>query len=194
MYVTSWCIVQIYIIPFTMNSSLIPLFLKILNIFTLRDLYTHYNKWCQCLPWLVSKSTPAWFHPDFSFLIHWVSQLLRYLYSEQNPIQHKEESHYSSRWRGFLSGLGVSVPSGLHIRSRQMIQDKMSVPKYVFPSMSRPENLHTEWSLPAYINMFLPEFPHRNVPGHENFQVRRTALHPTHDPMNCFIIDDASES
>ncbi|MCJ8740609.1 hypothetical protein PDJAM_G00060810 [Pangasius djambal] len=92
--------------------------------------------------------------------------------SNKNPPQHKEESHYSSGWRGFLSSLGVSVPSGLHIGSRRMIRDKRtSVPEDVLSSVPGPEKLHTEWDLPAFINMFLPEFPHRNAPGHEHFQI-----------------------
>ncbi|MCI4386383.1 hypothetical protein PGIGA_G00061680 [Pangasianodon gigas] len=92
--------------------------------------------------------------------------------SNKNPPQHKEESHYSSGWRGFLSSLGVSVPSGLHIGSRRMIRGKRtSVPEYVLSSVPGPEKLHMEWDLPAFINMFLPEFPHRNAPGHEHFQI-----------------------
>ncbi|XP_028824463.1 ribosomal protein S6 kinase-related protein-like [Denticeps clupeoides] len=33
------------------------------------------------------------------------------------------------------------------------------------------EKLRVEWNLPAFICMFLPEFPHRNVPGHQQLQV-----------------------
>ncbi|KAK2827029.1 hypothetical protein Q7C36_017955 [Tachysurus vachellii] len=92
--------------------------------------------------------------------------------SSKNLLQHKDESHRSSRWRGFLSSLGVSVPLDLHIRSRHMIQDKTaSVPEYVLSSLPVPDKLHMEWSLPTFINMFLPEFPHRSIPGHEHFQI-----------------------
>ena len=34
-----------------------------------------------------------------------------------------------------------------------------------------PDKLRAEWSLPGFVSMFLPEFPHRTVPGHEHFQV-----------------------
>uniref|UniRef100_A0A3Q0QUJ3 Ribosomal protein S6 kinase related b n=1 Tax=Amphilophus citrinellus TaxID=61819 RepID=A0A3Q0QUJ3_AMPCI len=34
-----------------------------------------------------------------------------------------------------------------------------------------PHKLRAEWTLPGFITMFLPEFPHRTVPGHEHFQV-----------------------
>ncbi len=54
-----------------------------------------------------------------------------------------------------------------------MICDKEpSIPEHLVSSLPGPEKLCMEWSLPSYINMFLPEFPHRNVPGHEHFQVR----------------------
>ncbi|KAK3523995.1 hypothetical protein QTP70_017508, partial [Hemibagrus guttatus] len=60
----------------------------------------------------------------------------------------------------------------MHIRTRRMIQDKTtSVPEYVLSSLPGPEKLHMEWSLPAFINMFLPEFPHCSIPGHEHFQI-----------------------
>uniref|UniRef100_A0A673IQK3 Ribosomal protein S6 kinase related b n=1 Tax=Sinocyclocheilus rhinocerous TaxID=307959 RepID=A0A673IQK3_9TELE len=83
-----------------------------------------------------------------------------------------------SRWRGFLSALGISLPAGLcrinplRIGSHRMICDKEpSIPEHLVSSLPGPEKLRMEWSLPSFINMFLPEFPHRNVPGHEHFQV-----------------------
>ncbi|XP_062867082.1 ribosomal protein S6 kinase-related protein [Trichomycterus rosablanca] len=83
-----------------------------------------------------------------------------------------EKRHYTSGWRGFLSSLGVSVPQGLHIRARRTIQDKGgSVPEHLLSSLSGPEKLHMECSLPTFITMFLPEFPHRSVPGFEHFQI-----------------------
>ncbi|KAA0720310.1 putative serine/threonine-protein kinase [Triplophysa tibetana] len=58
------------------------------------------------------------------------------------------------------------------MQSHRMICDKEpSIPDHLLSSMPSPEKLRREWSLPTFINMFLPEFPHRNVPGHEHFQV-----------------------
>lgn len=75
--------------------------------------------------------------------------------------------------------MGISLPaalwrvSPLRIQSRRMICDKEpSIPEHLLSSMPGPEKLRMEWSLPTFINMFLPEFPHRNVPGHEHLQVR----------------------
>uniref|UniRef100_A0A672T7Q7 Uncharacterized serine/threonine-protein kinase SgK494-like n=1 Tax=Sinocyclocheilus grahami TaxID=75366 RepID=A0A672T7Q7_SINGR len=56
--------------------------------------------------------------------------------------------------------------------SHRMICDKEpSIPEHPVSSLPGPEKLRMEWSLPSFINLFLPEFPHRNVPGHEHFQV-----------------------
>ncbi|XP_051732577.1 ribosomal protein S6 kinase-related protein [Ctenopharyngodon idella] len=89
----------------------------------------------------------------------------------------KEQSQIS-RWRGFLSAVGISIPAGLcrinplRIGSHRMICDKEpSIPEHLVSSLPGPEKLRMEWSLPSFINMFLPEFPNRNVPGHEHFQV-----------------------
>ncbi|KAK7130816.1 hypothetical protein R3I94_016079 [Phoxinus phoxinus] len=89
-----------------------------------------------------------------------------------------EEQSQISRWRGFLSAVGISLPAGLcrinplPIGSHRMICDKEpSIPEHLVSSLPGPERLRMEWSFPSFINMFLPEFPHRNVPGHEHFQV-----------------------
>ncbi|KTG35065.1 hypothetical protein cypCar_00023350, partial [Cyprinus carpio] len=53
-----------------------------------------------------------------------------------------------------------------------MICDKEpSIPEHLVSSLTGSEKLRMEWSLPSFINMCLPEFSHRNVPGHEHFQV-----------------------
>uniref|UniRef100_A0A8C9W9R1 Ribosomal protein S6 kinase related b n=1 Tax=Scleropages formosus TaxID=113540 RepID=A0A8C9W9R1_SCLFO len=78
-----------------------------------------------------------------------------------------------SRWRGLFSGMGISLPSvlsNLHLRGRRMVRDKGSSGQH-HPAPCFPEWPSMEWTLPAFISMFLPEFPHRNVPGHEQFQV-----------------------
>ncbi|KAI2651061.1 Ribosomal protein S6 kinase-related protein [Labeo rohita] len=97
---------------------------------------------------------------------------------EQYQCTGSEEQSQISRWRGFLSAVGIALPAGLcrinplRIGSHRMICDKEpSIPEHLVSSLPGPEKLCMEWSLPSFINMFLPEFPHRNVPGHEHFQV-----------------------
>ncbi|XP_052372063.1 ribosomal protein S6 kinase-related protein-like [Oncorhynchus keta] len=52
-----------------------------------------------------------------------------------------------------------------------MIRDKAPpIPDQVLGG-GGPDRLRAEWSLPGFISMFLPEFPHRAVPGHQHFQV-----------------------
>ncbi|KAL4608434.1 putative serine/threonine-protein kinase SgK494 [Arapaima gigas] len=78
-----------------------------------------------------------------------------------------------SRWRGFFSTTGFSLPSllsSLHLRSRRMVREKGSSTQQ-HPLPSCPEWSSMEWTLPAFISIFLPEFPHRTAPCHEQFQV-----------------------
>ncbi|KAK1788048.1 hypothetical protein P4O66_016527 [Electrophorus voltai] len=90
-------------------------------------------------------------------------------------LQHTEERRYSSRWRGFLSRIGVSLSPRLcrlypqRVDSRRMIRDKgVPVPEQM-PGHEKLRN--AEWNLPGFISMFLPEFPHRNAHLHEHFEV-----------------------
>lgn len=86
-----------------------------------------------------------------------------------------------SRWRGFLSSVGLSLPASLcrlaspalRLGQRRMLQGKApDIPEHVLRLAGvGPDKLRSEWSLPAFIAMFLPEFPHKTVPGHEHFQV-----------------------
>lgn len=86
-----------------------------------------------------------------------------------------------SRWRGFLSSMGLSIPESLcrlappalRLGQRRMLQGKApDIPEHVLRLAGvGPDKLRAEWSLPAFIAMFLPEFPHKAVPGHEHFQV-----------------------
>lgn len=92
-----------------------------------------------------------------------------------------QEGHCSSGWRGFLSSVGLSIPAGLYrlaqpalrLGHRRMLQGKApDIPEHVLRLAGvGPDKLRAEWSLPGFINMFLPEFPHRAVPGPEHFQV-----------------------
>lgn len=97
-----------------------------------------------------------------------------------SPLQRSEDEE-SSGWRGFLSSVGLTIPAGLcrlappalHLGQRRMLQGKApDIPEHVL-RLARvgPDKLRAEWSLPAFIAMFLPEFPHKTVPGHEHFQV-----------------------
>lgn len=86
-----------------------------------------------------------------------------------------------SRWRGFLSSVGLSLPASLcrlaspalRLGQRRMLQGKApDIPEHVLRLAGvGPDKLRSEWSLPAFVAMFLPEFPHKTVPGHEHFQV-----------------------
>ncbi|XP_056303013.1 ribosomal protein S6 kinase-related protein [Danio aesculapii] len=94
------------------------------------------------------------------------------------PYKGSEEQSQISRWRGFLSAVGIALPAGLcrinplRAGSHRMICDKeASIPEHLVSSLPGPEKLRMEWSLPSFVNMFLPEFPHRIVPGQEHFQV-----------------------
>ncbi|XP_065143527.1 ribosomal protein S6 kinase-related protein [Paramisgurnus dabryanus] len=89
-----------------------------------------------------------------------------------------EDQSHTTAWRKFFSTVGISLPaalwrvSPLQIQSHRRICDKEpSIPEHLLTSMPGPEKLLMQCSLPTFINMFLPEFPHRNVPGHEHFQV-----------------------
>ncbi|XP_053187775.1 ribosomal protein S6 kinase-related protein [Scomber japonicus] len=93
----------------------------------------------------------------------------------------QENEHYVSGWRSFLSSMGLSIPAGLcrlspsalRLGQRRMIQGKPpEIPDHVLRLAGvGPDKLRAEWSLPGFIAMFLPEFPHRTVPGQEHFQV-----------------------
>uniref|UniRef100_A0A3Q2THZ8 Ribosomal protein S6 kinase related b n=1 Tax=Fundulus heteroclitus TaxID=8078 RepID=A0A3Q2THZ8_FUNHE len=92
-----------------------------------------------------------------------------------------EDELIPSGWRGLLSSMGLSLPAGLcrlappalRLGQLRMLQGKApEVPEHVLRLAGvGPGRLRAEWSLPGFIAMFLPEFPHRTVPGHEHFQV-----------------------
>ncbi|KAG7247349.1 hypothetical protein CRUP_028192 [Coryphaenoides rupestris] len=100
----------------------------------------------------------------------------------QRPGEEDKQSS-STGGRGFLSGAGLSLPAGLchlapsallRLGRRRMLQAKApDVPEHVLrlAGAAGPDRLSTEWSLPAFVSMFLPEFPHRSVPGPQDFQV-----------------------
>lgn len=101
--------------------------------------------------------------------------------SRKRPCEGQEDEHFSSGWRGFLSSMGLSIPAGLcrlappalRLGQRRMLQGKApEIPEHVLRLAGvGPDKLRAEWSLPGFVAMFLPEFPHRIVPGHEHFQV-----------------------
>nr|XP_019941156.1 PREDICTED: uncharacterized serine/threonine-protein kinase SgK494 [Paralichthys olivaceus] len=99
----------------------------------------------------------------------------------KRPTEGQEEERFPSGWRGFLSSMGLSIPAalcrlappGLRLGQHRMLHGKTpDIPEHVLRLAGvGPEKLRAEWSLPGFISMFLPEFPHRTVPGHEHFQV-----------------------
>lgn len=101
----------------------------------------------------------------------------------QARTEGEEDVNFSSGWRGFLSSMGLSIPAGicrlatpaLRVSRRRMLQGKPpDIPEHVLRLAGvGPEKLRAEWSLSGFITMFLPEFPHRTVPGQEHFQVEQ---------------------
>ncbi|CAF89360.1 unnamed protein product, partial [Tetraodon nigroviridis] len=93
----------------------------------------------------------------------------------------RSEDEDSSGWRGFLSSMGLSIPAtlcrlappALRLNQRRMLQGKApDIPEHVLRLAGvGPDKLRAEWTFPAFIAMFLPEFPHKAVPGHEHLQV-----------------------
>ncbi|KAK6473277.1 ribosomal protein S6 kinase-related protein-like [Huso huso] len=85
-----------------------------------------------------------------------------------------------SGWRGLLSSVGISLPTGLcqfgpFRFTRRKIKDKpeqgpelLPLPPPLPPS---PGKDVLEWPLSGFIFLFLPEFPHRSFPGKERFQI-----------------------
>lgn len=113
------------------------------------------------------------------------------------PLQRSEDED-SSGWRGFLSSMGLSIPAtlcrlappALRLNRRRMLQGKApDIPEHVLRLAGvGPDRLRAEWSFPAFIAMFLPEFPHKAVPGHEHFQVNLTSTTKLTDLEKAFII------
>ncbi|TKS82931.1 putative serine/threonine-protein kinase [Collichthys lucidus] len=101
--------------------------------------------------------------------------------NRKRPAEGPEDEDLSSGWRGFLSSMGLSLPASLcrlappalRLGQRRMLQGKApDIPEHVLRLAGvGPDKLRAEWSLPGFIAMFLPEFPHKTVPGHEHFQV-----------------------
>lgn len=114
-----------------------------------------------------------------------------------SPLQ-RSENEDSSGWRGFLSSMGLSIPAtlcrlappALRLNRRRMLQGKApDIPEHVLRLAGvGPDKLRAEWSFPAFIAMFLPEFPHKAVPGHEHFQVKLTSTTKLTDLEKGFII------
>ncbi|XP_060942560.1 ribosomal protein S6 kinase-related protein [Limanda limanda] len=99
----------------------------------------------------------------------------------KRPTEGQEEEPLPSGWRGFLSSMGLSIPAalcrlappGLRLGRHRMLQGKSpDIPEHVLRLAGvGPDKLRAEWSLPGFISMFLPEYPHRALPGQEHFQV-----------------------
>lgn len=101
--------------------------------------------------------------------------------NRKRPAERQEDEDFSSGWRGFLSSMGLSIPASicrlappaLRLGQRRMLQGKApEIPEHVLRLAGvGPDRLRAEWSLPGFIAMFLPEFPHKTLLGHEHFQV-----------------------
>lgn len=101
--------------------------------------------------------------------------------NDKRAAADQEDEPFLSGWRGFFSSVGLSIPasvcrlapSALRLGHRRMLQGKApEIPEHVLRLAGvGPDKLRAEWSLPGFISMFLPEFPHRTVPGQEHFQV-----------------------
>lgn len=89
--------------------------------------------------------------------------------------------------------MGLSIPAGLcrlappalRLGQRRMLQGKApDIPEHVLRLAGvGPDKLRAEWSMPGFITMFLPEFPHRTVPGHEHFQVDLNSIIDTNNGL-----------
>ncbi|XP_058856636.1 ribosomal protein S6 kinase-related protein-like isoform X1 [Acipenser ruthenus] len=85
-----------------------------------------------------------------------------------------------SGWRGLLSSVGISLPTGLcqfgpFRFTRRKIKDKPEQGPELLPLppplLQSPGKDVLEWPLSGFISLFLPEFPHRSFPGKERFQI-----------------------
>ncbi|XP_034763460.2 ribosomal protein S6 kinase-related protein-like isoform X1 [Acipenser ruthenus] len=85
-----------------------------------------------------------------------------------------------SGWRGLLSSVGISLPTGLcqfgpFRFTRRKIKDKPEQGPELLPLPpplpQSPGKDVLEWPLSGFISLFLPEFPHRSFPGKERFQI-----------------------
>ncbi|KAM9359560.1 ribosomal protein S6 kinase-related protein-like [Symphorus nematophorus] len=88
----------------------------------------------------------------------------------EGPAVQRRFSH------GFLSNMGVSITHRLGhsaVFSRPAVgpDSRPPVPKLLLPPEDRAETSDTERTPPAFISVFLPEFPQRKFPGREHFQI-----------------------
>uniref|UniRef100_A0A8D3ABT1 Ribosomal protein S6 kinase related b n=1 Tax=Scophthalmus maximus TaxID=52904 RepID=A0A8D3ABT1_SCOMX len=93
--------------------------------------------------------------------------------TEQQTCGAAHDEHFQSGWRGFLSSMGLSIPAALcrlappalRLGQHRMLHGKTpDIPEHVLRLAGiGPDKLRAEWSLPGFISMFLPEFPHRTI-------------------------------
>uniref|UniRef100_H3C9R9 Ribosomal protein S6 kinase related n=1 Tax=Tetraodon nigroviridis TaxID=99883 RepID=H3C9R9_TETNG len=131
-------------------------------------------KQCLCGDWSGFKHQSEVFDPPPRLCTFWFTSTFLC------PPQRSEDED-SSGWRGFLSSMGLSIPAtlcrlappALRLNQRRMLQGKApDIPEHVLRLAGvGPDKLRAEWTFPAFIAMFLPEFPHKAVPGHEHLQV-----------------------
>lgn len=87
----------------------------------------------------------------------------------EGPAAQRRFSH------GFLSNVGGSIAHRLGhsaVFARPVGADgRPPVPKLLLPPEDDAETSGTERTPPAFISVFLPEFPHRRLPGKDHFQI-----------------------
>ncbi|KAG5269354.1 hypothetical protein AALO_G00201070 [Alosa alosa] len=95
-------------------------------------------------------------------------------------------------WQVFLSVTGVLRNRHLSVLSQptsRMLQDRQSsIPESLLPAPERPQ---MEWTLPGFISLFLPEFPHRSFTGQVNFQILELIAKGSFGPI--LKVKDCSE-
>ncbi|XP_022615443.1 putative serine/threonine-protein kinase F31E3.2 [Seriola dumerili] len=88
---------------------------------------------------------------------------------KEGPTAPRRLSH------GFLSNMGVSMAHRLGhsaVFSRAVgLDDRLPAPRLMLAPEDNAGTSDTDRTPPAYVSVFLPEFPHRKFPGQEHFQI-----------------------
>ncbi|KPP73595.1 hypothetical protein Z043_107309, partial [Scleropages formosus] len=84
-----------------------------------------------------------------------------------------EEGQCLSRWRRCLSSMGVSGTCHLSLLrfASWQLEREVPVPEHLLSPAPGPEKPNLEWTLPGFISIFLPEFPHRRSSGQQHLQI-----------------------
>uniref|UniRef100_A0A8C7QCY9 Ribosomal protein S6 kinase related a n=1 Tax=Oncorhynchus mykiss TaxID=8022 RepID=A0A8C7QCY9_ONCMY len=100
-----------------------------------------------------------------------------------NSSKHKkqvpsQERRRNQGWHGLLSNIGISFTDGLrHLGPPVLATQGMvlgsgaPIPEDLLPPGHSPQKPGMESTLPGFISVFLPEFPHRTFTGQDDFQI-----------------------